>query len=914
MSGSERGECAGGTIAGEAELFTTRLIVSSGRSKFGAPETMRIRLIPVFPLACFFAVASVARAQPEPLNSPVPFAAAGARAASPGSVTAALRSARQALELGFPATAAEIYRGLLGAPGTDTRAVTLAWSAALLADGRATEAVKLLDGFKGARDAAWHLQAALAQMQLNKIDLVRGAVSVVKEKEGELLPEERGWWFYLQGLVAETGGDRRAAAEQAKAFYQQAASAAVSTYARVRFQIAEVEAQLRLGAVSEPELERSRRLMEENQGRAQGYTAARTYAVGLSVLGRREAAVAVLRQQLLGLPAQERTWGDDFRLLMGLIAGAGEGVGRNELLQLLASGRDVERQRMALALLAEKSTQEPARGQLRAELSRLIAVAPPHAIIEDLRLFRANFLLDEKNYAAAEEDAQWLLEKFPGSALKPLALGVLTSSAWEQRRYRTAAVSATRAAEALPPGRQRADLGVFVAEAWFRAGDFRSAADAYAGVLRDLPPGAKAGELMFQRVQAEIEAGSPEAAQPVLDELAGNPAFDPESRWQAEWNLARALMGKGTTEGAAAAYARVNRLLAGPTVGLKPELRAKMKWLQARLAFETGDPQRTRELVAKELPALLEGLEPGPKREEIASTAALLAARASFALKDEPGALAALEKLRGDFPRTDAAVVSYIEAANHYAEQENAVKAQQLFTELAEKFPNKELAPFALYQAALQAERRGQNNNLEEANDRLERLVTKYPSSALVFSARLKQGDVMMNLNQFPKAQQDYQLLVDNFAANPDVVLAQLALAKCHNAQSVGDAAHAESALVLFEHVWDRVDAPVDVRVEAGYNRGALLAGRGESEKAAAAWWQGVVGEFLFNPKMAERLGAKGRFWMTRTLLELGALREQQGKLDEAQEAWRKILEAKLPGDALAKARLAPYGGPEAKP
>ena len=875
---------------------------------------MRPRLIPVLPLACFFAVVAVGGAQPEPLNAPVPFAATGASAASPGSVTAALRSARQALELGFPATAAEIYRGLSGAPGTDARAVTLAWSAALIADGRATEAVKLLDGYKGAHDAAWHLQAALAQMQLNKIDLVRGAVAVVREKNAELLPEERGWWFYLQGLVAETGADRIAAAEQAKAFYQQAAGAAVSTQARVRFQIADEQARLRLGAMSEAELEQVRQRLERFQGQRAGYDSVPTYAIGLNALGRRTEAMAFLQQQLLGLPVQERARVDSFQFLLGLIAGAADGVGRNALLQLLIHGLDSSLQRMALQLLAEKSTQEPARGQLRAELSRLIGLTPPHAISEDLRLFRANFLLDEKNYAAAEEDAQWLLEKFPGSALKPLALGVLTSSAWEQRRYRTAAVSATRAAEALPPGRARAELGVFVAEAWFRARDFRSAADAYAAVLRDLPPGAKAGELMFQRVQAEIEAGAPEAAQPVLDELARNPAFDAESRWQAEWNLARALMGKGTSEGAAAAYARVNRLLAGPAVGLKPELRAKMKWLQARLAFETGDPQRTLELVAKELPALLEGLPLGTDRDDIASTAALLKARASFALKDEAGGLAALEKLRGDFPRTDAAVVSYIEAANHYAEQENAVKAQQLFIELAEKFPNKELAPFALYQAALQAERRGQRGNLEEANQRIEDLVTKYPASPLVFSARLKQGDLLMNLNQFPKAQQVYQLLVDNFGSNPDVVLAQLALAKCHNAQSVGDAAHAESALVLFEHVWDRVDAPVDVRVEAGYNRGALLAGRGEGEKAAAAWWQGVVGEFLLNPKQAEKLGAKGRWWMARTLLELGALREQQGKLEEAKEAWRKILEAKLPGDAFAKARLAPYGGPEAKP
>jgi hypothetical protein len=150
--------------------------------------------------------------------------------------------------------------------------------------------------------------------------------------------------------------------------------------------------------------------------------------------------------------------------------------------------------------------------------------------------------------------------------------------------------------------------------------------------------------------------------------------------------------------------------------------------------------------------------------------------------------------------------------------------------------------------------------------------------------------------------------------SRPDVVLAQLALAECHNAQSAGDPGHAETALVLFERVRDRVDAPVDVRVEAGYNRGMLLARRGDAEKAAAAWWMDVVKPFLLDPGAAAKLEAKGRWWMARTLLELGALREQQNKLEEAKQAWTLILEAGLPGDTLAKARLAPYGAPEAKP
>ena len=99
----------------------------------------------------------------------------------------------------------------------------------------------------------------------------------------------------------------------------------------------------------------------------------------------------------------------------------------------------------------------------------------------------------------------------------------------------------------------RAEFDVLVAEAWFRAGlhgmrrsDFRSAADAYA--RRCVPArGRCPGILMFQRVQSEIEAGDLAAAVSVLDELARDPAFDPEDRWEAEWNLARSLEVHGQT-------------------------------------------------------------------------------------------------------------------------------------------------------------------------------------------------------------------------------------------------------------------------------------------------------------------------------------------------------------------------------
>ena len=863
---------------------------------------MRFRILPVLLLA----TAVVLRAQ-APLYAPVPLVVA-ARTASAGDNALTLAAADRAAEMGFPAVAAELYRGLLAAPDGDRSRLTLGLATALLDDGRAAEAESALQGYIGWRGAAWHLRMALAAMQQRKVDGARGELAAIKADE--VAATDRAWYFYLQGLLADAAND----VNGAKELYQQAEGAAGTNFSRARFILAREQARLRLGPVTDAEAETQRKNLDQFQGRKIGYGIARTYAAMLDALARKSEAIALLQRQLATMPAEERDELDSTRLVLGLIAGADEGAGRTALGELLRDGADRDKQRIALQLLARASERDPARAEFRKKLDALIGLPAAHPILEDLLLFRAELALADKNYAQAEDDARALLQKFPGSPLKAHALGVLTGSAWAQLRYRTAADNAAKARAELPAGPEHAQLGVLVAEAWFRARDFRSAADAYAATLAEPPAGVPPGNLMFQRVLAEMETGSLDTAQTVLDDLAKNPAFDAVNRWQAEWNLARALQTHNQTKDA---YDRVNRLLALPRLapgGLPAELQARMAWLQARLSLEAGQPEQTLKLVDA-LPAKLEGVAPALK-SEMESTGALLKGEASFALGRESDALELLKKLRADFPRSDAAVYSYFDEAEHYAKQDKTVEAQQLLTKLADEFPDNSYAPYALYQAALQAERRGQDANFAEANRLIEDLVKKYPASDLVFYARLKQGDLLRKLNQFPQAQQVYESLVNNYTAHKDVILAQLALAECHNAQSANDPAQAERAIILFEHLRDRVDAPVDVRVEAGFNLGNLFARRGDPARAEEVWWKDVVHEFLVkDPALAAQLGAKGRYWMARTLLELGTLFESQEKLEQAKEAWLLILKARLsPGEDLAKARLARFNLPAVKP
>jgi TolA-binding protein len=850
----------------------------------------------------------------EPLESPVPLAPAPP-GTSAGELALARVSAERAQALGFPSTAATLYRALLATPGGDAGALNLDLASALLDDGDVKGAGRVLEAYGGARGASWHLRAGLVAAHQGRLDQARAELAAAHLDE--LGSEERGWQFFLQGMLADAANESLRAA----GFYGQAASSAVSDLQRARFLLAAEQARLRVGTVTDDQLENDRKNAEKFQAQKIGYGFTREYAIALNALGRRGPAIEVLQNALRTLPPEEHLETDHFRLLLGLVAGASSGFGRQELFELLASGSDPDQQRMALELLLRGSPSVAQRVELGERLDRLISAAKPHPILESLLLCRAQLSLGEARqgvaesaalYARAEDDANALLQRFPGSPLKAQAYAVLAGSAWEQRRYRTAADYGSRAGGGLPPGPTRAAFGLLVAESWFRAGDFKEAADACLAARREQPDGVRPGVLMFQQVESQIRAGALATAVATMDELAGDPGFDAADRWEAEWNLARSLEVHGET---AEAYQRVNRLLSGaPAGGLGAELRARMAWLQARLSYDAQKPEETLRLVDR-LAALATGLPP-ELATDIASTGELLRAQANFQLGRDAAAASTLARLRADFPRSDAAVYSYIVEADRAAQQDKVIDAERLLTKLADDFPSSPYAPYALYQAALQAERLGTDANLKEAYKFLENLVTNplYARSDLIFPARMRQGDLLRELNQFAQAQRVYELLVNNPAAAGDAntILAQLALAECHNAQSANSPAHADSAERIFRDLVERVDAPPDVRVEAGYNLGVILS-RTDREKAQAVWWNDVVDAFLIRPGGAKDLGPRGRWWVARTLLDVGDLYEQAGRLDEARRAWQLILDSGLPGEGIARQRLARFNLPAAK-
>jgi hypothetical protein len=862
----------------------------------------------VLPLAAVILAGPLA-GQPS-LVGPALFASP-AHPVSPAGLSFVRLAAPEAQEMGLSEIAVSLYQKALSTPGADRQSLELALATSLLDAGRPDEAAAALGAAPNRDAAAWHLRQGLTDLALRRFDAAQTEAQACASEQ--LDAADRPWYNYLLGVLAGNGGD----AGRAEQLFRQAESGAQSALIRARFKLAEMEQSLRRTPPTTEELVSAQSAAAHYAHQAVGYDYARALAVMLAQLGRPADALRLLDEQIDRLPADASAAGrperaDDLRMLEGVIGGAEGGSGRAALVALLQGGEGEDRRRVALEMLAEASRRDPQRREFRGILDRMIG-APANAkspLLDDLLLYRANEAIDDGRPAEAITLADRLLTEFPGSELKPHALAVQTRAAWNQERYRAAAALAGQARDATGWADGRSLFGVVVAEAWFRAGlrggdpaDFRSAASAYAVVIRRPPAGFSSSELRYQRVESEIMAGALAHAAALIDEMARLPEFNVVDRWRCEWNLAVALQQHGE---AGAAYARVNSVRAeAPGPGMPPELHGRMAWLQADLAYENGQY-----VDALRLAGGLDGATarvPEPLRAQIRAWGPLLQGRALFSLGRDDDARAELARLRDEWPRSDAAVESFLVEATHSAAQGQIPAALRLLLQLADQFPDSAYADNALFQAAQLSERSGRPDDLDRARELIERLVNRYPDSPLVFDARMEEGNLLRSRNRFDLAQQTYESLLNNprFSRAPDRVLAELALADCHSALAA-DPGHAEKAASLYQDVLERVDLQArpdstDIRVEAGCKLGELYQrGRQEAE-AQNVWFGEVIDPFLLH---AAALGSTGRYWMARSILDLGEMLRAQGRAEEARTTFEIGEKAGLLDAALVRKRL----------
>ncbi|MEX0332753.1 MAG: tol-pal system YbgF family protein [Puniceicoccaceae bacterium] len=737
----------------------------------------------------------------------------------------------------------------------------------------------------------------------NDLSATEDALAEIPDDPGS--PDRLAWKTLLEGLVLSRKGEVEAAFKT----FEEAEARTSNPLLWDQFEVIRLREEMNTGASDETTISALRESVRSMRGERGGFEAARLLAIALARAGEPETAIEVLNTQLTIPGLREFNLRSDFLLLMGLIAGPDSPRGNLALREIVGSEARPDLQSVALTLVAQSVVTAEDRRDILNEIEEWLDRIPPHPLADRLLAYQSYFLSLDGDFEGAGESSRLLLQLYPTSSFAANALRMLAYTSWNQSppRYRTAADYLNQLRQRFPDTKESLEAGILIADCYFLNGDYANASTAYGAILKDLSD-ARVPGIFYQRILAEISAGQPDSAARLLDEARAGERLTDEALWRAEWNLLDSFRRQGSIQKAFERIRVVLNPLSGDISGLSPSLALRFRWLEARLTLEAGPPVEAIEKARQLLSELEQGSFAGLDEElvsEVRSHLLLLQGEAEIAAGQRQVGLETFASLRETYPDSGPTILSYLVESRSEAGSDNLVSAQQNLVSLVDRFPGSEYAPIALWEAALNAEQRGLNIHLQEAIGILERLVNRYPSHELVYYARLKQGDLARRLNDFPTALLLYERLLALFPNHPERYRAELSRADCLLAIGSNDPARYDQAAVIYERNCLLPSVPLPVRLEAGFKWAHALNLQGDSSGAEAVYWL-VFERFVEDRDLSQAVvqSAPGRYWLARTLLELGDMQAQKGQVASARRIFETVMQKNLPGKALAQTRL----------
>jgi len=506
----------------------------------------------------------------------------------------------------------------------------------------------------------------------------------------------------------------------------------------------------------------------------------------------------------------------------------------------------------------------------------------------------------------AEDDARRLLEQFPGLSQITNVYRLLAYAALQRtpRQYRAAADSLIQLRDQTQRNLDRKILNRLIGDCYFLNADYTNAVDFYkAARYRELGDN-NDGELFLRLITAEVRSGQIESALSHIDEADFSGGVSDADRWRAEWNVAQALRASGQLD---LALERTRLLIQGGSSNVPTTLVLRLRWLEAYLSFLARDSENLIERVD----ALLARIESFPPEKValepietklLVTEILLLKAKILIRSGDASGGTEVMNRIRTGYAQSSAAQRSYITEADYYGSVGDYSSAQATLSKLASTYPSSMLAPQAVFEAAIYCERRGPDF-YEAAALLLNNIALEYPNDELVYSARLKQGDLLRKMNKFAAAQNLYENLINDYPTHPSRYIAELSRADCMLALAKNNESQLNAVIIALEQLIDLPNLPIDFQAEVGYKWGFALLKRDLSDQAQEVFTM-IASRFLLNADQASLLGPSGRYWMSRALLALGRLLEEQGDVAEARRVYIKMVAFNLPGRKLAQDRV----------
>ncbi|MBK1876725.1 tetratricopeptide repeat protein [Pelagicoccus mobilis] len=774
--------------------------------------------------------------------------------------------------------------------------------------------------------------APLARLDLREamVEYAEGDVDAVDERLlglsiGALGGDDLAWFWFLRGWTVLRLGDRDGAAASFESARSAAGDASPALAAQINYLI--FRSLLESNTANASTIPQLQNALLENAGREVRFVYAQQLAALLFDAGNADAAIGLIGRSLAELPDGMGRVRAQFQLLASMAGGLGRVEGRQALAELLEANQYPDLMSIALqqAFRRARAGDEAAELVVWTQLDGMIEGEPEHLLLDQALYYRSVFKFLEGDFVGAEEDASELQRRFPNSSYRRGMLALQASSAWNRKRYRTAASRLQTMRSEFADLERDYRLSALIADCYLRAGlqsntreDFANAAEGYATAISNVSDESQGAPLYFQMVDARLQAGQLDLALEAIDDSDLQSLAGAEMVWRTQWLVLKELRRVGRAD---EAYDRAQEAVLGESED--PLLKLRLLWLTARLSVVSGDSEYTydwvREIEDFVQRESLSDADPDLLNKVLASSLLSLS-ESHFALEEPEEAVALLERLREEYPGYESALLSYISHARYLSRENRTVEAQQLLVSLADEYSDHRLAPSALLEAALNAVRRGQDTYLDEATKLLQRIATDYPDSEIVFQARLMQADLLRRLNKFGSAEQIYYLLENEYADRPDRFLAQMSMADTLLAQANEDESKFDGAVSRLELLMDLPETTLgplvnelDLQVEAGYKLAQAWRSRGESMRAKRLFWQ--LYDRMFSEELRIReLGPKGRYWISRCLFGLAEISKEEGKVDQANLFYEKVIEHRLNGVELARRRLEFRGSEEGDP
>jgi len=811
-------------------------------------------------------------------------------------------AASDALQAGLPRIAISLYKDALEnaakaqVPQSEVRKLRLGLTSSFLAIGEielAKEELKILE-HSGEQSGGVLLQLALIAFLERDVESLKELMSELKP---EVVSEEnRSWVVFLQGMVAPS-------AAASEALHSQALKMAITLERQADFRLLRYRNEILETGGSEVLAANLKRQMEEFRGRPAGQEFAVQYVMVLNSLGNKLGALEEVRRQLELVGNEKGIWRDRLLLLYGVLSSPEDDTGRAVLESLVETGTNHEWMAMGLRLLTSRFKVNE---KITLFLDNILKL-PDHKLSETILVMRLKLALELKQNAVAERCALRIMEEFPGSPQKPDAIRALAAAAWRGNppKYRLTADFLRRLSKLEKKPDERNRLSLQVADCHFLAGDYESAAALYLEVHSSAKSRLISDRALSQAINSFLATDDIEKSIDLLDEFSNVEDSD-ELPWKAEWNLLVHLREHNHLK---IASERTRLLLNNKEKLVPRDLTVRLLWLDASLAMQMNKPEEALTKSERVIDFLT-----GAKGfsvdldNKVRAQVLLTKGRAFLGSGQENKAAEIFTELHLTYPRSDESAFSYLVEAYHHASGNRLDEAQRNLLRLADGFKKSRYAPRALYEAALHLERRGMDENLKEGVDLLERLIQDYPDNELVFYARLRQANLLRRRNEFGSALElCEQLLVNKiYRDHPEKNAAFMLRADCLLALARNDRQKLFEVAEAYGELKSVQGHSSEMHAEATYKEGLVFRRMEDVKRVKVIYFRDIIKFFLSDINRFSDVKSSGKYWISRSLLDLGEILDKEGDLNGARSVYGMLLAHGLPGRNLARARFSP--------